>query len=117
MSNTKNLLTLAAQAVEYEWTKYDPDLGLWVAALNRWWGPHNDDGDAWRLLVALNFDLLNDPLSARSNQVEVLSNDPTDSADGQAFAIEVRSPCPSAASRLAVLRCAAKLGQQRAAAA
>ena len=75
----------------------------------RRWNPLTDDGDALRLAVCLNFDILQDPVSSRSNFVEVMAN--LDNAEPQPWACEVRAPDPYAATRRAITRAAAAIGK------
>lgn len=76
----------------------------------KYWNPIHFDGDALRLAVALNLDILQDSVSSRSNCVEVIANEsPYD--DAKPCAWEVRAPDPLAATRLAIVRTAAKIGK------
>ena len=76
------------------------------------WSPHTDDGDSRRLEVALNMDVLRDPASASQPYIEAIANQSALPADTpQPFAVEPYDTDPLAATRMAVLRCAAEMGK------
>ena len=73
------------------------------------WNPLADDGDALRLAVALNLDILQEPVSSKSNAVEVVAN--IEGIEFQPWAWECRAPDPCAATRRAIVRAAAEIGK------
>ena len=73
------------------------------------WNPLVDDGDALRLAVALNLDILQEPVSSKSNAVEVTAN--IEGIVIQPWAWECRAPDPCAATRRAIVRAAAEIGK------
>ncbi len=73
------------------------------------WNPLADDGDALRLAVALNLDILQEPVSSKSNAVEVVAN--IEGIEFQPWAWECRAPDPCAATRRAIVRAAAEIGR------
>ena len=69
---------------------FDPEkVGLFIARGSTWWDPLTDDGDAFRLAVKLNMDLVFD-----IDLSEVIATD------------------PYAATRRAIVRAAAEIGRQ-----
>jgi hypothetical protein len=74
------------------------------------WNPLEDDGDALRLAVKLNLDILQDPTFSRTNSVEVCAN--LEGVDTQPWASEVRAPDPYAATRRAIVRAAASMADK-----
>ena len=73
-----------------------------------WWNPLTDDGDALRLAVKLNLDILQDPVTSISNGVEVVANE---GGDVKVWAWEERAPDPYAATRRAIVRAAAAMAK------
>ena len=73
------------------------------------WNPLTDDGDALRLAVALNLDILQDPVKLKTNMVEVVANEYGDE-ERMLWASEHRAPYPYAATRRAIVRAAAAIG-------
>lgn len=120
----RELLELAAKAAGID---YDPDKskphpvngafwGLWLIIKGEpyegqrcRWKPLTDDGDALRLAVALNLDVLQEPVSSKSNAVEVVAN--IEGIEFQPWAWENRAPDPYAATRRAIVRAAAEIGR------
>jgi hypothetical protein len=104
MNNDKELLELAAKAAGIEIISDAGEKGLWIKHKFLAWNPLTDDGDALRLAVKLNLsmDLFDDaifvgytPNSNDCDQVrEELNND------------------PYAATRRAIVRAAAAIGQE-----
>jgi len=104
MNNDKELLELAAKAAGIEIISDAEEKGLWIKHKFLAWNPLTDDGDALRLAVKLNLsmDLFDDaifvgytPNSNDCDQVrEELNND------------------PYAATRRAIVRAAAAIGQE-----
>ncbi len=117
----KELIQLAAKAagitlVPYTWNKgtgWDHE-GFYVAGdrSGSEWNPIENDGDAFRLAVALNLDILQDPLPLKTNSVEVVAND-HEHAGVQPWAWEFRAPDPVAATRRAIVRVAAEIGKNK----
>lgn len=106
----KELLELAAKATG-GWL-YDGTDGLCICnptSRAKLWNPLVDDGDALRLAVALNLDILQEPVSSKSNAVEVEAN--IEGIEFQPWAWECRAPDPCAATRRAIVRAAAEIGK------
>lgn len=112
----KELLELAAKAAgipiipctcgDQRWPfKHDEA----VSGKHGHWSPLFDDGDALRLAVALNLDVLQEPVSSKSNAVEVVAN--IEGIEFQPWAWECRAPDPCAATRRAIVRAAAEIGK------
>lgn len=95
--NDKELLTLAAKAVEYTLEKhYDDDQYYpWCAETEAFWNPLLDDGDALRLMVKLKIDvaLYNKCVSVNDTPLEFYGDD------------------PYAATRRAIVRAASEIGR------
>ena len=118
---TREMLELAALAVgyrhvDYSSCDYDGALGIVLLDENggqgKNWNPADDDGDSRRLEVALNMDVLRDPASASQPYIEAIANQSALPADTpQPFAVEPYDTDPLAATRMAVLRCAAEIGK------
>lgn len=108
----RQLLELAGKAakLDLDWTRYDEDYGIAFRGLAKFWNPLRDGNDALDLAVLLNLDILQDPCNSRSNGVEVIANEPED-AQSRVWAWEVRAPDPAAATRRAIVRCAAHMGE------
>lgn len=107
----RELLELAALAAGYRPVRLTDDgAALLLEGVEQPWNPLIDDGDALRLAVDLNMDILQDPASSSSNGVEVLLN--LEGIEVQPWAHEHRAPDPRAATRRAVVRAAAELGRQ-----
>ena len=112
------LLELAAKAAGYIVDGYVSS-GLWVYERNAsWkeaeppiflWSPLKNDGDALRLAVKLNLDILQDPVSSKDNAVEVQGN--FENVESQPWAWENRAPDPYTATRRAIVRVAAEIGK------
>ena len=110
----KELLELAAKAagIELEWPQdYGgaDHLSPHDTSTRQIWNPLTDDGDALRLAVALNLDILQEPVSSKSNAVEVVAN--IEGIEFQPWAWECRAPDPCAATRRAIVRAAAEIGK------
>lgn len=108
----KELLELAAKAAGIEVLPFYDGLHDVTNDPNRigsTWNPLTDDGDALRLAVALNMDILQDPVSSKANIVEVVANE--GNVDSKPWAYEVRAPDPYAATRRAIVRAAAAIGK------
>lgn len=114
----RELLELAAKAagLEITWGKCAAHLndyeylgvtGPWIS--NSRWSPLTDDGDALRLSVKLNLDILQDSVSSKDNAVEVQGN--FENVEFQPLAWENRAPDPYAATRRAIVRVAAEIGR------
>lgn len=111
----RQLLELAGKAakLDLDWSRYDEDYGIAFRGLAKFWNPLRDGNDALDLAVLLNLDILQDPYNSRTNGVEVIANEPVD-AESRAWAWEVRAPDPAAATRRAIVRCAAHIGEMMA---
>ena len=95
--NDKELLELAAKAAGYEVkphenSRYSPDLLFTLKGKN--WNPLTDDGDALRLAVKLELNVLNGVAQ-----------------DGEGRIIVDQSEDPYAATRRAITRAAAEIGR------
>lgn len=93
----RELLELAAKAADYRFNKQDDDIrGIYMLfGYPRWWNPLTDDGDALRLAVKLKFDIEWD-----FNEVSV-----------NYAAAEFEKEDPYAATRRAIVRAAAAIGE------
>jgi hypothetical protein len=113
-ASDRELLEMAAKAIGYR-AKFNlaGACQLWTDDLNseyiRFWYPLTDDGDALRLAVSLNLDILQDPVKLKSNRVEVVANEYGDE-ERMLWASEHRAPDPLAATRRAIVRAAAAIG-------
>lgn len=104
----REMLELAALAaglrhIDYSSCDYDGALGIVLLDENggqgKNWNPHTDDGDALRLAVALNLVVLSDQSGIST-------------ANGiRQRAREFHQGNPLAATRRAILRCAAEIGK------
>lgn len=108
----RQLLELAGKAakLDLDFTRYDEDWGIAFRGLAKFWNPLRDGNDALDLAVILNLDILQDPVNSKDNAVEVIANEPPD-VESRAWAWEVRAPDPAAATRRAIVRCAARIGE------
>ena len=114
----RELLELAAKAAGYVVDECVSS-GLWVYERNAaWkevehpiflWNPLKNDGDALRLTVKLNLDILQDPVSSKDNAVQVQGN--FENVEFQPWAWENRAPDPYAATRRAIVRAAVEIGK------
>ena len=125
----KELLTLAAKAYGVELIIEDErsrciedgsyDYFTWtyycIPGDRQGWNPLNCDGDALRLAVKLNMDILQDPMDSNTNNVDVCSNDyPAPNAEESGcmcWATEERNNDPYDATRRAIVRAAAEIGR------
>jgi hypothetical protein len=98
MTTDRELLEAAAKAAGIElaeWTERDfPANNYWSPSLETYWNPLTDDGDALRLAVKLR-------LSSATDEVWVISHS----------SIAEYERDPYAATRRAITRAAAKLGE------
>ena len=106
MKTDRELLELAAQAagdvsgVYMEWTEIGVSCcGITKADGSRWWNPFRDDGDALRLAVRL------------SLLVDVTAFSVTAMVNGVISAKEKHDGDPYAATRRAITRAAAAIGE------
>lgn len=105
--NDKELLQLAAKACGS--LHYEDGLGLWIViesdgGRGKWWNPLADDGDALRLAVALDIDVLRNvhETTAVHDCGDIDSNWKSEKDGGDKYA----------ATRRAIVRCAAEIGRQ-----
>ena len=113
----KDLLRFASKAANVGLI-YNEGQGRWHLPmllcddLPTYWDPLTDDGDAFRLAVALNLDIFQDSVSHMRNTVEVVANDNINPDYDDYFStMEVRSPDPLAATRRAIVKTAAQIGK------
>lgn len=102
MKTDRELLELAARAAFPDCAQLSYPLD-WVRDCVGEWSPLTDDGDALRLAVKLELDILRFPAFG---DVQVCSQ------DGVADEAESTSICPYAATRRAIVRAAAAIGEQ-----
>jgi hypothetical protein len=117
MSDDRELLQLAAKAAGLfeEWPAPDYDIqwngyGLWCSGMGRGelWCPHIDDGDALRLAVKLDLEVIPSGawVGASNNELAALVQ------NGCGIdAVEEHAGDPYAATRRAILRVAAEIGK------
>ena len=98
----RRLLDLAAKAAGLRVVSSHDAYGLGIDGLARWWAPHLDDGDSRRLQVALELEL------------RVFNGQAHAGKQDQFWVTENWFPDgdPNTASRLAVLRAAAAIGEK-----
>lgn len=112
METDRELLELAAKAAGLEYVKPMPDysgsLGLEIGGnpmRTQTWNPLTDDGDALRLAIKLNMELLRSKVSEPRQWVSaVIRNTTTHGA-------EYIGSDPYAAARRAIVRAAAAIGK------
>ena len=115
----RGLLEAAAKAAGLRWSR-NPEIthdGLWITApahrIKTYWNPLSDDGDALLLAVTLGIAVMPYPIYA-SNKHSVIAKqyrskdimrkrNPTEM-------VEVYGTNPAAATRRAIVRCAAAIG-------
>ena len=100
----RELLELAAKAAGYEVAREsDTGRGFLLTGVQHVWNPLTDDGDALRLAVKLQLDVL----QGSPTLVQVVNHQTGGYAD------EPASPDRSAATRRAIVRAAAELGKSK----
>ena len=99
--NDKELLELAAKAAGIEFSGIAQPEGLWRNEFEIYWTPLTDDGDALRLAVKLDLHILR-----FTNKTTVKASTWIDSFD------ERDDVDPYAATRRAIVRAAAAIGEQ-----
>ena len=102
MKTDRELLELAAKAAGIKIINVGFSGGPNLAGTMKMWNPLTDDGDALRLAVKLELDILRFPAFG---DVQVCSQ------DGVADEAESTSICPYAATRRAIVRAAAAIGE------
>lgn len=108
MNNDRELLELAAKAAAYEIDFDEPVNGLYVNGYDEngdpaaWWNPLTDDGDALRLAVKLNMAVVS-CMEEKEVGVTVLETD--------LEIYELHNDDPYAATRRAIVRAAAAIGE------
>ena len=98
----RELLEVAAKAAGYEIDGYSEKYGALVSlvdGVSMWWDPLTNDGEALRLAVKLGIRITN-------NQSDAWATTP------DAIAIEPLTNDPYAATRRAIVRTAAEIGEQ-----
>ena len=100
MKTDRELLELAARAAGIE--THGAMRADWLNGHSTYWNPLTDDGDALRLAVKLELDILRFPAFG---EAQVCSQ------DGVAAEAESTSTCPCAATRRAIVRAAAAIGE------
>ena len=103
MKTDRELLELAARAAGYVLTDGSQGYRTFRCKGGVEWNPLTDDGDALRLAVNLELDILRFPAFG---EAQVCSQ------DGVADEAESTSICPYAATRRAIVRAAAAIGEQ-----
>ena len=106
MNNDRELLELAAKAAGIEHKEYHV-LGLYTPKRPAaYWNPLADDGDALRLAVKLELDILNSCISVRAIH--------RDKDTGASIRCRGNAPQidPYAATRRAIVRAAAEIGKE-----
>ena len=106
----RELLELAAKAAGIEFDFCRPELGgcqIRKSLVSGWWNPLTDDGDALRLAVKLRLGLVHSWELEDEDAVATVWI----SHDGQCLAEEIKGDDPYAATRRAIVRAAAALGE------
>lgn len=114
----KELIELAAKAAGLLVLGYEESSGYLSVEGERFgfghqrfcWNPLIDDGDALRLAVKLNLDIWQAAARSGFNSVEAISND-HETTDFMVWATEERGNDPYAATRRAIVRAAAAVGE------
>lgn len=106
MNQDRELLEKAARAAGLSWIQdanVPASLGLYLTDRRVRWSPLTDDGDALRLAVNLKIDVMH--TNIRSQRVHAMG-------DYEAASVEDAGADPYAATRRAIVRAAAALGDQ-----
>lgn len=104
MKTDRELLELAAKAAGLN---VGTDEGTYDDL--KWWNPLTNDGDALRLAVTLRIDVLFDGRDLPDAHVETVANEP--GLEAQPWAHEALQPDAAAATRRAIVRAAAAIGE------
>ena len=109
MKTDRELLELAARAAGIELGAWHPDKkSYWVGEFysGKEWNPLTDDGDALRLAVKLNMQIV---ITGKSDSLDVGITDARSTESGWEKAIHIK--CPYDATRRAIVRAAAAIGE------
>lgn len=111
--NDKELLELAAKA--HGSLHYEDELGLWIViegdgSRGKWWNPLSDDGDALQLAARLKISVEYREDAMFGQYVEAVPR--TFRTPGEIIEWEDKHETLEAATRLAIVRCAADIGRQ-----
>lgn len=101
-----------AAKMNLDYARYDDDWGFAVRGTATFWNPLKNGNDAIRLVVALNLDILQDPRSSPTSDVEVIANESLD-PEYSPWAWEKRDPDPVLALFRAITACAAAIQRQQ----
>ena len=115
MNNDKELLELAAKAAGITWC--NKGAGYWFMADGKpqaWWNPLTDDGDALRLAVKLRLTI--EPNHSWEVQGDMTTSTPHESVTcgfkyDEDWCEEICNDDPYAATRRAIVRAAAAIGE------
>ena len=113
--NDRELLELAAKACgkEIDLDRYDDEMGFIILGISRWWNPLANDGDAFRLAVALDLDLMRTERDIEA--IATLAPHARVNVHGivAPSAIELIGDDKAAATRRAITRAAAAIQEAR----
>lgn len=106
--NELEMLMLAAKAAGLKVIiPAAPPRGLWIEGLEDEWNPLNDDGDALRLAADLGITIYTNIRTA----YVLYGNHPINADDREITATEEPGEDPHAATRRAIVRAAAQIGE------
>jgi hypothetical protein len=110
MKTDRELLELAARAAGYSFHDLEDGMYIYFPSEARDddfpWNPLTDDGDALRLAVKLNMQIV---ITGKSDSLDVGITDARSTESGWEKAIHIK--CPYDATRRAIVRAAAAIGE------